>query len=41
LSLGASENAQVVKGLLRRSIEPGLDASLSYLCVIDGGKAAG
>ena len=39
LSLGASENAQVVKDLLRRLIERGLDASLSYLFVIDGGKA--
>jgi putative transposase len=39
LTLGASENAQVVKDLLRRLIERGLDASLSYLFVIDGGKA--
>ena len=39
LSLGASENAQVVKDLLRRLIERGLDAALSYLFVIDGGKA--
>ena len=39
LSLGASENAQVVKDLLRRLIERGLDAGLSYLFVIDGGKA--
>jgi len=39
LALGASENAQVVKDLLRRLIERGLDASLSYLFVIDGGKA--
>ncbi len=39
LALGASENAQVVKDLLRRLIERGLDASLSYLFVIDGGAA--
>jgi len=39
LALGASENAQVVKDLLRRLIERGLDAELSYLFVIDGGKA--
>ena len=39
LSLGASENAQVVKDLLRSLIERGLDASLSYLFVIDGGAA--
>lgn len=39
LALGASENAQVVKDLLRRLIERGLDAGLSYLFVIDGGKA--
>jgi len=39
LSLGASENAQGVKELLRRLIERGLNASLSYLLVIDGGKA--
>ncbi|MCW5222956.1 IS256 family transposase [Verminephrobacter aporrectodeae] len=39
LSLGASENAQVVKDLLRRLIERGLDATLSYLFVIDGSKA--
>lgn len=39
LSLGASENAQVVKDLLRRLIERGLEAELSYLFVIDGGKA--
>ena len=39
LALGASENAQVVKDLLRQLIERGLDASLSYLFVIDGGKA--
>jgi transposase-like protein len=39
LALGASENAQVVKDLLRGMIERGLDASLSYLFVIDGGKA--
>jgi putative transposase len=39
LALGASENAQVVKDLLRGLIERGLDASLSYLFVIDGGKA--
>jgi putative transposase len=39
LALGASENAQVVKDLLRRLIERGLDASLSYLFVIDGSPA--
>ena len=39
LALGASENAHVVKDLLRRLIERGLDAGLSYLFVIDGGKA--
>ena len=39
LALGASENAQVVKDLLQGLIDRGLDASLSYLFVIDGGKA--
>lgn len=39
LALGASENAQVVKDLLRSLIERGLDATLSYLFVIDGSKA--
>jgi putative transposase len=39
LAMGASENAQVVKDLLRGLIERGLDASLSYLFVIDGGAA--
>ena len=39
LAPGASENAQVVKDLLRGLIDRGLDASLSYLFVIDGGKA--
>jgi len=39
LALGASENAQVVKDLLRRLIERGLDAAASYLFVIDGAKA--
>lgn len=39
LALGASENAQVVKDLLRALIERGLDATLSYLFVIDGSKA--
>ena len=39
LAMGASENAQVVKDLLRRLIERGLDPSLSYLFVIDGGAA--
>lgn len=39
LALGASENALVVKDLLRRMIERGLDAQLSYLFVIDGGAA--
>jgi putative transposase len=39
LALGASENAQVVKDLLRGLIERGLDAQLSYLFVIDGGAA--
>ena len=38
-TLGASENAQVVKDLLRRLIERGLDAGVSYLFVIDGSKA--
>ena len=38
-ALGASENAQVVKDLLRRLIGRGLDASLSYLFVIDGSPA--
>ena len=37
--MGASENAQVVKDLLRRLIERGLDANASYLFVIDGAKA--
>ena len=39
LSLGATENAQVVKDLLRRLIERGLNADVSYLFVIDGSKA--
>jgi len=39
LALGASENALVVKDLLRGMIERGLDARLSYLFVIDGGAA--
>jgi putative transposase len=39
LAQGASENAQVVKDLLRRLIERGLDAGVSYLFVIDGSKA--
>lgn len=39
LSLGATENAQVVKDLLRRLIERGLDDQASYLFVIDGSKA--
>ena len=39
LALGASENALVVKDLLRAMIERGLDAQLSYLFVIDGGAA--
>jgi transposase-like protein len=39
LSLGATENAQVVKDLLRRLIERGLNAEASYLFVIDGSKA--
>ena len=39
LAPGASENAQVVKDLLRGMIARGLDASLSYLFVIDGGAA--
>ena len=39
LAPGASENAQVVKDLLQGLIERGLDASLHYLFVIDGGKA--
>ena len=39
LALGASENALVVKDLLRGMIERGLDAQLSYLFVIDGGAA--
>ena len=39
LSLGATENAQVVKDLLRGLIERGLNADASYLFVIDGSKA--
>lgn len=39
LSLGATENAQVVKDLLRRLVERGLNADASYLFVIDGSKA--
>ena len=39
LALGASENAQVVKDLLRGMIARGLDATLSYLFVIGGGAA--
>jgi transposase-like protein len=39
LTLGASENAQVVKDLLRQLIGRGLDAGLSYLFVIDGSPA--
>jgi len=39
LALGASENAQVVKDLLRQMIARGLDATLSYLFVIDGSPA--
>jgi putative transposase len=39
LAPGASENAQVGKDLLRGLIERGLDASVSYLFVIDGSKA--
>jgi putative transposase len=39
MSLGATENAQVVKDLLRRLIERGLNAEASYLFVIDGSKA--
>ena len=39
LAPGASENAQVVKDLLRGLIDRGLDDKLSYLFVIDGGKA--
>jgi transposase-like protein len=39
LVLGASENAQVVKDLLRQMIARGLDANLSYLFVIDGSAA--
>ena len=39
LAPGASENAQVVKDLLRRLVERGLDDKLSYLFVIDGSKA--
>ena len=39
LSLGATENAQVVKDLLQRLIERGLNADASYLFVIDGSKA--
>ena len=39
LALGASENAQVVKDLLRRLIERGIDETVSYLFVIDGSKA--
>lgn len=39
LAPGASENAQVVKDLLQGLIDRGLDASLQYLFVIDGGRA--
>jgi putative transposase len=39
LTSGASENAQVVKDLLRALIGRGLDARASYLFVIDGGAA--
>jgi putative transposase len=39
LAPGASENAQVVKDLLQGLIDRGLDASLHYLFVIDGGRA--
>ena len=39
LAMGASENAQVVKDLLRALIARGLDANLKYLFVIDGGAA--
>jgi transposase-like protein len=39
LSLGATENAHVVKDLLRGMIERGLSADASYLFVIDGSKA--
>ena len=39
LAPGASENAQVAKDLLRGLIERGLDATASYLFVIDGSKA--
>lgn len=39
LAQGSSENAHVVKDLLRAMIERGLDQTLSYLFVIDGGKA--
>jgi transposase-like protein len=39
LSLGATENAQVVKDVLRGLIERGLNADASYLFVIDGSKA--
>jgi len=39
LALGASENAHVVKDLLRQMIGRGLDATLSYLFVIDGSPA--
>jgi putative transposase len=39
LALGASENALVVKDLLGRLVDRGLDPTLSYLFVIDGGKA--
>jgi putative transposase len=39
LSLGATENAQVVKDLLRQLIDRGLDDQASYLFVIDGSKA--
>ena len=39
LSIGASENAAVVKDLLGGLIERGLNAEASYLFVIDGSKA--
>jgi transposase-like protein len=39
LAAGATENAQVVKDLLKQLIARGLDPNLDYLFVIDGSKA--
>lgn len=39
LTAGSSENAAVVKDLLRELIERGVDATRTYLFIIDGAKA--